>query len=50
MSELLQQQSELLEVFAGHPLLHESRPPPLLTVVVPTFNESANVPVLVERI
>ena len=27
-----------------------ARPSPILTVVVPTFNESANVPVLVERV
>ena len=26
------------------------RPAPLLTVVIPTFNESANVPIIIERV
>ena len=35
---------------AAHPLFDAPRSAPVLTVVVPTFNEAANVPVLVERV
>ena len=50
MNEIRRHESELSEVRARHSLLSAVHLPPVLTVVVPTFNESANVPVLVERI
>ena len=50
MNEIRRHESELSGVRARHSLLSAVHLPPVLTVVVPTFNESANVPVLVERI
>jgi len=45
----LQREGNFSEIRSRH-LLSVPRSPPVLTVVVPTFNESANVPVLVERV
>ena len=46
----LQDEADFSEIRARHHLLSVLRSPPVLTVVVPTFNELANVPVLVERV
>jgi dolichol-phosphate mannosyltransferase len=35
---------------AHHPATIPARPAPILSVVIPTFNESSNVPVVVERV
>src|SRR3974377_313313 len=42
--------SNFSQKLAAHPLLEAPRSAPALTVVVPTFNEAANVPLLVERV
>ena len=50
MSGISRHAAELASAYAPSGLLDAPRSAPVLTVVVPTFNEAANVPLLVERV
>ena len=42
--------SDVSDIYAALPVLVESQSAPVLTIVVPTFNEAANIPLVIEHV